>query len=1144
MHPVDHNPSSTQRHAILGIEAELEAEGFEHAELIGRGGFGAVFRCTERALTRPVAVKVLRPGYGNADLERFLREQRSMGLLSGHPNIVTVLHVDVTATGEPYLVLPFCSRGSLHDAIKDSGPLDAASALAIGVKLAGALETAHRRGILHRDVKPPNVLISDYGEPQLCDFGIAHLVGDFETGTGEVTGSPAYTAPEVLLGRSSTVRSDIYGLGATLFTVLSGHVPFERSTGENVVSHFVRLTRDPLGSAELPQEIGPALAEAMSPEPSQRPASAAEFGEILRQVQRRMGFPVTEMPIAAAAGGDSSALAHAPAPEPSRPSAAVPPAPNTRFRPMRAPRELVPRPRLARLLSRGERKRLTLIHAPAGFGKSCAAVQLAEQLAESGVRIAWLTIGSDDNNGVTFCTHLIDALQRVDPGFDSQIGLALQEAGSEGERFALTAMINDIHRRKQQTAVVIDDWDAVTSEATRADLRFLLDQACHHLQLIVTTRTRSGLELGSLRVHDELVEIDSAALRFTTEEAQALLSRTGGIAMDRREAARLTESTEGWVAALQLAAVSLRHDQADPAELLDAISGSHYAIGEFLAENVLNSLEPELVEFMMATALPRRVCAGLAATLAQVTDGQSMLELVEERNLFLRRLDENGEWFRYHHLFADYLQRRLERTHRERIPELHRRAAEWFAEHDQLGDAVTHALIAGDDERAAQWVESAGLRLLEQGQATTLLALADSLPDEATAHRPHLLIVIALAAMTLRQNDTARTAIGRASVALDAAADIRAAEDLRDRCRLIEGVSAMLADRTEGTAELIAAPLADPDRFEPWYTAAAAVVAAYLDIARFDFEAAKTCRERAARYLADPSSQLSKVYAYCMSAIAAHEQLDIRAADYFLRKAMRVAMTGRRKPGLAARLAGALLGEILYERNEVTEAETYLDAAFELGATLGAPDFMIACYVTGARAKAALGKFEEARDRLAAGMRVAEEQRLPRLAAHIIGEQICLGGTGLSALQLTDDSREPTGTGELTRDAMRYNFIQLALLPDSGIAPEVAATAAQQLADKMTDQARPRALAAANLLLAQCLSKTGQIARARRLAAATTAGLTEIGLLRPILDAGPPLWALLTDPGTDPSIPPLPESVFRAIADEDSARRTRRAAGS
>lgn len=1137
MYPVDHNPSSTQRHAILGIEAELEAEGFEHAELIGRGGFGAVYRCTERALARPVAVKVLRSGYGDTDLERFLREQRSMGLLSGHPNIVTVLHVDITATGESYLVLPYYSRGSLHDAIEESGPLDAANVLAIGVKLAGALETAHRRGILHRDVKPANVLISDYREPQLCDFGIAHLTGGFETGKGEVTGSPAYTAPEVLLGRPSTVRSDVYGLGATLFTALSGHVPFQRAAGEGMVAHFVRLTREPVPTAVLPEQIGSALADAMAQQPQQRPASAAEFGQTLRNLQQQLGFPVTEMPIDAAADADSGPPP-ARAPQPPRSGVVVPATPNTRFRPARAPRELVPRPRLARLLSRCERKRLTLIHAPAGFGKSCAAIQLAEQLAESGVRIAWLTIGSEDNNGVTFCAHLVDALQRVDPGFDSRVGLALQEAGSEAERFVLTSVINDIHRRKQQTAVVIDDWDAVSSDATRADLRFLLDQACHHLQLIVTTRTRSGLALSALRVHDELVEIDSTALRFTAEETQALLSRSGGITMGSGEVARLTESTEGWVAALQLAALSLRHHQRDPAELLDAISGSHYAIGEFLAENVLDALEPELVEFMMVTALPRRICASLAATLTEVTNGQSMLELVEERNLFLRRLDENGEWFRYHHLFADFLQRRLERIHRERIPQLHRRAAEWFAEHGELDDAVAHALIAGDDDRAAEWVENAGFTLLEQGQLATLLALADSLPEQAAARRPQLQLIVALVNISLRQDDAARVALGRAAAALDRdGADPGEMAELRTRCQVIEGVSALLSDRTEGTAELIAAALAEPDRFDAWYPAAAAVVAAFLDITRFDFEAAKTCRERAAQYFNGPRSQLSHVYAYCMSAIAAHEQLDIRETDYFLRKAMLVAMAGHRTPSLSARLVGALLGEILYERNDIAEAETYLDAAHELGANLGSIDFMIAIYVTGSRAKAALGKFAEARARLADGMRVATELRLPRLAAHIVAEQIRRGDTDLPTPDPPDESPEPTGVPELTRDMLRGNFIQYALRPGSGIAPEVATAAAQRLADKLTAQRRPRALSSANLLLAQCLSNSGQPDQARRLAATTTADLAEIGLLRPILDAGPNLWALLTDSAADPSIPPLAESVRQAIAAEQSARR-------
>ncbi|WP_231914352.1 serine/threonine-protein kinase, partial [Rhodococcus sp. LB1] len=194
----DDDPFATQRGASGSVTADLAAAGFEDAHEIGRGGFGVVYRCTQAALDRTVAIKVLTADLDEQNRERFVREQRAAGRLTGHPNVVNVLHVGVTDNGRPYIVMPYHAQDSLDARIRRHGPLPLDEALRLGVKMAGALETAHRLGILHRDVKPGNILLSDYGEPALSDFGIARIAGGFETTAGVVTGSPAFTAPEVV----------------------------------------------------------------------------------------------------------------------------------------------------------------------------------------------------------------------------------------------------------------------------------------------------------------------------------------------------------------------------------------------------------------------------------------------------------------------------------------------------------------------------------------------------------------------------------------------------------------------------------------------------------------------------------------------------------------------------------------------------------------------------------------------------------------------------------------------------------------------------------------------------------------------------------------------------------------------------------
>lgn len=287
----------TVREMFDPVAEELASAGFEDAEVIGRGGFGVVYCCTQTELDRTVAVKVLTAELDTENRARFLREQRAMGRLTGHPNIVTVLQAGVTTSGRPYLVMAYHPMGSLDERIRAHGPLPVETVLWIAVKIAGALETAHRLGILHRDVKPGNILLTDYGEPALTDFGIARVIGGFETETGTVTGSPAFTAPEVLEGEVPTTAADVYGLGATLFCALTGHAAFERRSGENVVTQFLRITTQAvpnLSEHGIAEDVSVLIAAAMSRDPHQRP-SVAGVGEAAQQSQRRHGFAAHDM---------------------------------------------------------------------------------------------------------------------------------------------------------------------------------------------------------------------------------------------------------------------------------------------------------------------------------------------------------------------------------------------------------------------------------------------------------------------------------------------------------------------------------------------------------------------------------------------------------------------------------------------------------------------------------------------------------------------------------------------------------------------------------------------------------------------------------------------------------------------------------
>ncbi|MFB7860317.1 protein kinase domain-containing protein [Rhodococcus qingshengii] len=281
------------------VVAQLAAAGFEDAQAVGRGGFGVVFRCRQPSVERDVAVKVLMNGLDGDGLQRFLREQRAMGRLSGHPNIVEILSVGTTRSGLPFIVMPYLARDSLERSIRVDGILKWDDAFRVGVRVAGALETAHRSGILHRDVKPANILLTDFNEPQLADFGIARMGGSADTVTGVVAGSAAYIAPEVLAGGNPSPASDVYGLAATLFCALTGQAPFERLEGEAIAVQLLRITAQSTprlrGRCLVPDDVADAIDEGTARDPADRPGTAATFGDRLRAIEYHHNNTVDEM---------------------------------------------------------------------------------------------------------------------------------------------------------------------------------------------------------------------------------------------------------------------------------------------------------------------------------------------------------------------------------------------------------------------------------------------------------------------------------------------------------------------------------------------------------------------------------------------------------------------------------------------------------------------------------------------------------------------------------------------------------------------------------------------------------------------------------------------------------------------------------
>jgi ATP/maltotriose-dependent transcriptional regulator MalT len=424
----------------------------------------------------------------------------------------------------------------------------------------------------------------------------------------------------------------------------------------------------------------------------------------------------------------------------------------------------VARPRLAGALGGG----LALVCAPAGFGKTTL---LANWLRSSGRPVAWLSLDVGDNDPVRFWRHVVAALDRARPGIGERVAPLLAPPPSVFEGL-VTALINELAAQsgEPEIVLVLDDYHLVDARQVHASLAFLLEHLPPGLHLVLASRSDPPLPLARLRAHGQLAELRTDDLRFTAEEAAALLRESAGGALPGAAVAALVARTEGWAAGLQLAALSLR-GRSDIAGFVADFSGSHRYILDYLTGEVLDGQPEQVREFLLETSVLERLSGGLCDAVTGRDDGQAMLEQVEQAGLFLMPLDEVRGWWRYHRLFADLLRARVQQQRPGRVTVLHRAAAAWYEEHGLADDAVGHCLAAGDTACAARLIEQhfdATLYLRSEG-ATAQRWLA-ALPAEVVQTRTRLLLAQVLLAATLGRAEAMEPPLDAAERALAGAA--------------------------------------------------------------------------------------------------------------------------------------------------------------------------------------------------------------------------------------------------------------------------------------------------------------------------------------------------------------------------------------
>jgi LuxR family maltose regulon positive regulatory protein len=452
--------------------------------------------------------------------------------------------------------------------------------------------------------------------------------------------------------------------------------------------------------------------------------------------------------------------------------------------------DLVARPRLLEKLDRGlnEGHQIILVSAPPGYGKTTLVSKWIE--SQTGPSV-WLSLDEADNDPSRFWTWIIRGLETVYEELGKSTLIELGSPQPHPLQWLLSDLLNEIAALNQPVRLVLDDYHVISAVDIHDTLAFVLEHLPQTLQLVLSTRTDPPLPLARLRARDQLTEVRAVDLRFTADEANLFLNQRMGLGLSDVNVAALEERTEGWIAGLHLAALSLQgREPESAARFIATFSGRQHLILDYLTDEVLKRQPEPIQTFLLQTSILNRMSGPLCdAVLRANANSQATLESLEHANLFLVPLDDASQWYRYHHLFAELLRTRLQQAQPERISELHRRAAAWYEDNHFLDEAVAHAFAARDDALAARLLEQVSQAMIMRGEISSLTQWREALPRDLVRHSARLSIDLALVRLLLDEWSAVEPALQDAeSTLVDANAQ---ALSLREEVNAMRAIAAI-----------------------------------------------------------------------------------------------------------------------------------------------------------------------------------------------------------------------------------------------------------------------------------------------------------------------------------------------------------------
>jgi LuxR family maltose regulon positive regulatory protein len=688
--------------------------------------------------------------------------------------------------------------------------------------------------------------------------------------------------------------------------------------------------------------------------------------------------------------------------------------------------ELVPRPRLIERLNLGLHRRLTLISAPAGFGKTTLLSACAAQCRRS---VSWLSLDERDNEPTRFWTYVIAALQMLYDCMGTSLLEALQVPRALPSETLLEQLINQIAGIPEPFALIVDDLHVITNPQIHEQLIFLVEHMPAQMHLAVSSRADPPWPLARWRARGQVVEIRMDDLRFTSAEMTAFLNDVMELDLPLDDVAALGSRTEGWIAGLQLAAVSMRGR--DPRAFVSAFTGSHRFILDYLLEEVLDRQPPGIQEFLLQTSILERLTAPLCdavrfgivewpssssgttvrldtaetasnretTTVTQREDSQSILERLEQANLFLVPLDDERRWYRYHQLFADLLRSRLEQEHGEHVWLLHHRASAWCEGEGLISEAVGHALAAGDVEGVARLARQNALSVMDHGELTALAKSIEALPDAAVNSPPWLCIahawVLVFAGLLeavesrLRSAESAVETLSNATRAEGSVLSAAEGRHIAGHVAAIRGYVAALRGDMACAVELSREALEKlPDKDMAVRALAADLLGSVLRWSG-DLASAEQVLGRAMAIVQAGGNDLMAVEALCALASVQLAQGQLHKTATTCRDALRVAGERVKRGGRQLPVAATghnIMSQVLHEWNDVDGALRHAREGVKLSEQWGWQEGLALGYRRWARALQTIGDAVGAQEAIQKA-RQAASSLSPWFGAHMAAHQ-------------------------------------------------------------------------------------------------------------------------------------------------------------